>query len=404
MMYDMNPVEPQPKKTREVSFLTWKFALWLTRVTMYAAICALVADVTIWALSFATPHVVMPDWVFAPFFAFAIASGGIAVLTWSRSHGWPRTKVPISFKQFNGTQRVVLVALFALSVVAAITSDATLITGVPGQPGYNAATHQYYFDSHGSVTITTRARFLAAVALQTRAFISFAMLFTFAAVLILSGEYRARRSVEVPSISALTLPANDAPRWSVRALPGATLVVLASVIAVVGMSGIVGRVDRYLAAPRDVTVSGITQYLSAGPKVVFVFCKTNAMDASYDCPSVTPSDIVINSRANGATLSTYFDPSTDHISPRELPAVGQLVLHVPAPGEYRIRLTRPIAKGVFVAESPGVIARSAAGSILLTVLGIAGLVVGIVLLIRRLRWRASSALPVEMPLNWPPAT
>ena len=399
-MVVVNPVTPQSNTPHRVPYLSWKITTWISKATLLIALFALIADVTVWVLTFASPHVVMPDWVFAPFFGLAIAFGAVGVLTWKWSHSRSSKRLQINLKRFNGLQRTVLIASFVLAVIALITSFVSLVAGTPGQPGYNATTHQYYFDNHGSITITTNARYLSGVAVQTRTFISFAFLFTFAAVLNLDGEYQARRRVDAPPVANVPLPVDRAPRWSIKPLPGVALAMLAVTVAALGLSVVISRVDNFLAKPTAVTQSGISQYFSAGPKVVFVFCETNAINAVYGCPSLTPSDIVIHAPDHGEVLIAKPDTSTDHISPRQLPAVGQLTFNAPVAGTYRLRLTRPIAKEVFVAESPGVIARQSAGSIVMAVIGIAGLGAVFVLLARRLRWRVSSASAVELPPNW----
>jgi hypothetical protein len=108
---------------------------------------------------------------------------------------------------------------------------------------------------------------------------------------------------------------------------------------------------------------------------------------------MAPSDIVIRG-ADGSEVRASRDPSTDHISPDGLPAAGQLTFSIEESGDYRLLLTRPAPKGVFVAESPGTVARSLVGIIVLAVLGIAVAVFGVVLVVRRIRWRLRDAPPV----------
>ena len=54
-------------------------------------------------------------------------------------------------------------------------------------------------------------------------------------------------------------------------------------------------------------------------------------------------------------------------------------------------------RAVFVGQSPGTIARSLAGTIVLAVLGLAALAFGAVLLVRRVRWRLKDAPRVIVP-------
>jgi hypothetical protein len=108
---------------------------------------------------------------------------------------------------------------------------------------------------------------------------------------------------------------------------------------------------------------------------------------------MAPSDIEIRG-ADGSEVRTSPDPSNDHISPDGLPAAGQLTFSIEESGDYRLVLTRPVPKGVFVAESPGTVARSLVGSIVLAVLGIAVALCGVILVARRIRWRLRDAPPV----------
>jgi hypothetical protein len=95
--------------------------------------------------------------------------------------------------------------------------------------------------------------------------------------------------------------------------------------------------------------------------------------------------------ADGTNVRASPDPSHDHISPDGLPAAGQLTFSIEKSGDYRLLLTRPVPKGVFVAESPGTVARSLVGNIVLAVLGTAVAVFGVVLVVRRIRWRLRDA-------------
>jgi hypothetical protein len=170
------------------------------------------------------------------------------------------------------------------------------------------------------------------------------------------------------------------------------VVFAALALAVVPIIQVITRVDAYASNPLAVTTAGITQHLTDGPWVVFTWCETHATDAPYGCPPMAPSDIVIRG-ADGSVRATP-DPSNDHISPDGLPAAGQLTFSIEESGDYRLLLTRPAPKGVFVAESPGTVARSLVGIIVLAVLGIAVAVFGVVLVVRRIRWRLRDAPPV----------
>ena len=72
---------------------------------------------------------------------------------------------------------------------------------------------------------------------------------------------------------------------------------------------------------------------------------------------------------------------------------------VPESGEFSLQLTRPITNGVFVAKSPGSVARSVVPDGAVTVLG--GLILALVLVLTSMRLRRISAQapPVSLPGN-----
>jgi hypothetical protein len=178
---------------------------------------------------------------------------------------------------------------------------------------------------------------------------------------------------------------------------GIGAVVVGLVLGAAGSGHIVARVDTYLSTPTPVTVAGTSELLTAGPWVVFTWCETHVTFAEYGCAQLGPNDIVIQDAATGQAVPTAPDTSTDHISPEELPAAGQLTFSVPKTGTYLLRLTRPVPKGVFVKQSPGAIARSVAGAIALTILGFLVLGCGAILAGRRIGWRISAAPRVVTP-------
>jgi hypothetical protein len=388
--------DPAPVAPRRISYLSWRTTTAINRIFLVVAIIALVCDFGIWSLSFASPHVVMPDWIFAPFFAFTFVAFFAAILAVQSAHGWTRRRMPVNFNRLKLIPGVAKVVLIVLGIVAILSGPVALFTGAPGQPGYNAATHQYYFDDHGSITLTTKARYLATSAVQTRAFICFAMLFTIFAILIMDSERRFRRSVVIAPVSSGAV-SSPAPRFVMRVWPTVTAALLGVAVMSVGVYGVITRVDSYLGSVQVVTVEGTTQVLSSGPQVVFVWCESEKIDATYSCPSLSPDDIVIEATSTGTTIATSPDPSADHVSPRDLPAVGQLVFDAPQSGAYDLRLTRPISNGVFVARSPGTTFRSAIPVGVLAVFGGVVLVFSLVLLTRRVRWKFAGAPPVDVP-------
>ena len=353
------------------------------------AVGCLVADLVIWGLTWASPGFTMPSWIFAPFFVFAIVANGVTIVIFVLAHG-TKSRPSISLRHLPRW----LIAVLTLVVVGfVVTGPAELFTAVPGQPGYNSSTHQYYYDNHGSIILTTRGPYFSAVATQTRGFLSFAIAFTCVALVLATAELSRRSKLKAPRLSEVPEPTAPPPRLCPPSWVGAIVVVAALVLTVVTFVQISTRVDAYASNPSAVTTSGITKHLTNGPWVVFTWCETHATDAPYGCPSMAPSDIEIRG-ADGSEVRTSPDPSNDHISPDGLPAAGQLTFSIEESGDYRLVLTRPVPKGVFVAESPGTVARSLVGSIVLAVLGIAVALCGVILVARRIRWRLRDAPPV----------
>jgi len=336
----------------------------------------------------------MPDWIFAPFFTFAIVAAIVTVATIAISHG------SRSLQGLRLVRRLPLGLVALLVVLGAaffVTGPAELFRSVPGQPGYNPSTHQYYFDNHGGIIPTDRAHYLAAVATQTRAFLSFAIGATCVVILLGLTELRRRRMAVVPRLGEIPLPSTRPPWGSPPAWIGVGLGLLGLVVLGASFTRIVQRVDTYFGSVSALSTSGRTEQLSAGHWVVFTWCETRATDAPYGCSSMVPADIVVRRLASGTVIPTAIDPSVDHISPRDLPAAGQLTFSVPDAGLYRLRLTGPVPKGAFVAQSPGTIARSLALTIVVAVLGLVTAALAVLLLLRRTRWRLMFAPRVVAP-------
>jgi hypothetical protein len=379
---------------RSVSYVTWRLTTALVKGIAAAAALCVAADLIIWGLTFASPSLTMPDWIFAPFFAFAILGTFVTVAV---VVGFHRRRSIDVLRVIRRMPAWLVGSLIVVGIVFFITGPAELFAKVPGQPGYNAFTHRYYFDNHGQVIPTDRAHYLSAVATQTRGFLSFAIAITCVMLLLASAEVRRRRNVDAPHLSQIPAPQTPLPRLSPAPWLGLTMAVVGAVVLSISFAHIVQRVDAYLANVPTVNTTGVTEYLSAGPWVVFTWCETHATDAPYGCSQMTPGDIVITEVTSGSIIPTAPDPSVDHVSPDNLPAAGQLTFSVAQAGAYELRLIRDVPKGVFVAQSPGTIARSLAETIVLALLGLAALAFGAVLLVRRMRWRLKDAPRVIVP-------
>ena len=381
---------------RSFSYLNWRVTSALVSTLVVVGTFSVFGGVIIWGLTFASPSITMPDWIFSPIFTFAIF-GNIAIIGLvAATHG---QRVLSRVIQIRRLPAWVVWGLALIAVIFFVTGPLQLFSDVPGQPGYNAFTKEYYFNDHGTAIPTDRAHYLSAVATQTRGFLSFAIAFTCMALLIGGAEVAWRRSIETPRVGEIPTPPPPRPRLSPPAALGISLAAIGLVIGLLSFGRIVTRVDNYLGATPGVTTAGITAHLTKGPWVVFTMCETHATNAPYGCPPLNPGDIIIEGKTSGIALETAPDPSTDHISPGQLPAAGQLSFSVASEGLYSIRLTRDVPKGVFVAESPGTIARSLAGIIALTFVALSVLGFGVVLWVRRVTWRLQDAPRVVVPIS-----
>jgi hypothetical protein len=373
---------------RSVGYLFWRVSTAANWVLVGLAGGCLCAEIAIWGLSFTLD---VPSWVFAPFFAFAIFANFAGILITATTHGVKSVRDLSRFGHLPAWSIGVLIVIGAGFIVSGFGQ---LISQNPGQPGYNASTKQYYYDDHGSIIPTDREHYLSAVAIQTRGFLSFAIVFTCLALLACGAEAARRGAIVIPALS----PVRDRrrPRLCPPVGIGITIAALGAVVFVIPILHIVQRVDAYASNPPPITTTGITQRLDAGPWVVFTWCEMHATDAPYSCPKMVSTDIVIRS-TNGSDVQTNLDPSTDHVSPDGLPAAGQLTFRIDKSGDYHLSLTRRVPKGVFVAQSPGSVARGLAADIAIGIVGLAALALGLVLFARWVLWYYKGAPRVLIP-------
>jgi hypothetical protein len=373
--------------------LSWHVTTSLIAALVVATAVASCVDVAVAALSFASPVIVVPEGIVVSFFAFAILGGlSYAVLT-AVTFGRSAVKGRAGGELFKRRSS----QIGALVVAVAIGLGMFQLARLPGVPGYDAYSGRYYFDDHGSITYTDRAHYLAASAVQARTFATFAFAFTTILFLLARQNLASRRAVGVPPLSTVDAPIGPPPRFAVS-MRGARAVVAAGVVVGLCAVGvIVTRVNAYLAGVIRLTTTPMSYPLTAGPWVVFVMCEDHSINPDYSCATIDPADVAIVNAATGTTVSTSPDPSSDNISPGELPAIGQLVLTVPHSGQYLVSLNRPIAKGALLARSPGSVARSLALWIALAVVALAAAAAATFGWLRWLRWRYALAPPVEVP-------
>ena len=379
---------PTPPGPRSVSYLSWRVTTLILKALLVLATTGVVAEIVIWLLTFASPSFTTPDWIFAPFFAFGLLGLFVTVGLIAITH---RTRSLPRLVQGRHLPYWLVGAVGLLGIAFIIVGPVQLFSNVPGQPGYNAFTKQYYFDDHGHVIPTDRVHYLSGVATQTRGFLSFAIVMGCVIVLLSSSDLLRRQSVSLPRLRDIPRPPGPLPRWCPPALAGVAAAALGLVVTVAAFTQIVDRIDSYLAVGPAITTEGVTEQLTGGHWVVFTWCEDHSTDSQYECARLRPTNIVVEDRATGAMIKTAPDPSIDHISPDDLPAVGQLTFSVPRTGVYSLRLTREVPKGVFVDKSPGSIARSLVAEIVLTVLGLGAMIIGIVLYVRRVHWRLRDA-------------
>jgi len=390
----MNAVS-MTEEVRKIPYGFWRVTTAMNSALVRLLVLALACDVAIMGFTFESPRIVMPDWIFAPFFALGIFSIFASVLFGLISGG---QKNIMSIRKLSHIPVWLFPILAVTCVGSAIMFTKSFNSLAAGQPGYNAATQQYYYDDHGSITLTDRAHYLSAVVVQTRTFIGAAIIMTSVALAFAVAEARLRRSVSVPRLRDIPIPRTPKPRRCPSPLASSLIGIVG--LAFVGIWGavIVERIDGYASNAPLITAGGIHQHLGAGSWVVFVRCETTQIDAEYGCPTVLPADVVIQEVATGMALPTLVDPSSDHISPNGLPADGQLTFTVTKPGDYLLRTERPVPKGIFVAESPGQVARSLVPAIALTCVGLLVALLAVVSISRRVRWRLRFAPPAEVPI------
>lgn len=378
-----------------MSYPAWRVSTVCLQVIAIMATGGLVAGIAIWGLTWASPRFTMPDWIFAPFFAFGIAGVFLSVALVAITHG---KRLPLGWSYLRILPRWLAGVVSVLGTGFLLTGSVQLFRSAPGQPGYNSWTHQYFFDNHGSTIPTTRGPYLSAVAIQTRGFLSFAVAFMFVALLVSASELAQRKRIVTPRITEVAEPAQR-PRLCPRAWVSAVFLLGAVTLATGPVTQIVHRVDAYASNGPKVTTNETVSFLKSGDWVVFAWCQTHATNAPYGCPSMSPSEIEIRRSSTGVILTTLLDRSVDHISPNGLPAAGQLTFSVQTSGNYELLLTQKIAKGVFLAPSPGSVARALAGDIVVTVFAVLCIVIFLILLCRRVAWRLRGVPRVDIELS-----
>ena len=382
------PHSSQSLRERTYRYGAWRASTWACETLCALAVVALLSDVAIVGLTFASPTVAIPDLVILPFFGFAIVGTIVAVLLVATAR---RREV---FRDIWRLPKWILVLIGVIGVASVSTQSRTFAAVPPGQPGYDPHRNVYYFDDHGFWIIVSRARYLSGVASEIRGFLTPAAALTCVAVLVLSAEVYRRSAVTCPRWSEIPTPAPPRPRLCPHPLVGVLAVVVGLSSGAIGLGVITHRTDTFADGARVISSGQLTLHLAEGQWDVYGRCETRAAGVPYGCPTLTTSDVVVRALRTGALLTTAVDRTPDQTALEGLPSEGLLTFTVVRAGPYRVLLTRNQPRGLFVAPTRAVILRSLLWVIVLSVLGAFLAILGVVLLVRRGRWRLRLAPPV----------
>jgi hypothetical protein len=372
-----------PGRGRAGSFAgTPLFATLNAGVCVIAAIAAVACWIS-WAVTFTPWAQHLPSELSVPFFvlAFPLFGWSVWLQTVARRPAGARSASADWTKAIPRAGRVLIVA----AVAAAVAGGSTAITALGGQPEYDPATHKYVLDSHGNLTLVSRAAYLHALAVQNRLFLGLTLVFITVAFVIAYGEWSRHR----PEGSPLRwFPRPVGPRPAIPVPMPVLALTAAAALAVVAASGllIVDRVGAwssnaiYLDAGHPVAAK-----LAPGHYTVFAGCTQD-----MTCAHLDPNSVTI--RSGSSEVDVVPDPSSDHDSEGNgQPFVGELSFSIQRASAVQIELTTSPGQPVFVVPSEGQEARALTGWIVLTGAALLILLVSLACLGRLAWWRLTPA-------------
>jgi hypothetical protein len=368
-----------PGRGRARSFAdTPLFAFLNAGVCVIAAIAAAACWIS-YAVTFTPWAQHLPPALFMPFFLLAFPLCGWSV--------WLQAVVrrPAGAGRASGSWMKAIPragrVLVAAAAAAAVAGGSTAITALGGQPEYDPATHRYVLNSHGNLTVVSRAAYLHALALQNRLFLGGTLVFITVAFCIAYADW-SRHRLEGSPLRWFPRPAGPRPAIPVPTPVLALTAVAALAAAAAGGLLIIDRVGAwsshaiYLDAGHPVAAE-----LAPGHYTVFAGCTQD-----MTCAHLDPNSVTIRSASREVDVVT--DPSSDHDSEGNgQPFVGELSFSIPHASAVQIELATSPGQPVFVVPSEGQEARALTGWIVLTGAALLILLVSLACLVRLAWWR-----------------
>jgi hypothetical protein len=230
-----------------------------------------------------------------------------------------------------------------------------------------------------------------------RHLLTFAFGFTMIATMLSAAERRGRRSRHLRGVLGWPQPPVP-PRGLARSrLLISWLLAVGLGLTASGAAALVLRLNAYTDGAAQLSSSGVrTVQLPGGDDVIFVGLLGERAPRPFGPLQVNVVDL-----RTGMPVPTRFDPSSDHLSPRDVPSLGLISFVAPAAGSYRISIDGPKGLFVVVVRNEGAEARLLAGWIAMLAVGVVLMVMGVVGLLRWLYWRYRV---VAGPGSQPPST
>jgi hypothetical protein len=374
-----------PGRGRAWSFAdTPLFAFLNAGVCVIAAIAAAACWIS-WAVTFTPWAQHLPSALFWPFFLLAFPLFGWSVWLQAvvrRPAGARRA----SAGWMKAIPRAVRV-LVAAAVAAAVAGGSTAITALGGQPEYDPATHKYALDSHGNLTVVSRAAYLHALAVQNRLFLGGTLVF----ITVAYGDWSRHRLEGSP---LRWFPRPEGPRPAIPVPTPVLAFTAAAALAAAAASGllIIDRVGAWSSHAIYLDVGHpVAAELAPGHYTVFAGCTQD-----MTCAHLDPNSVTI--RSAGREVDVVTDPSSDHDSEGNgQPFVGELSFSIPRASAVQIELTTSPGQPVFVVPSEGQEARALTGWIVLAGAALLILLVSLACLGWLAWWRLTPAPHVHGP-------